>query len=390
MNEGPDSLVDEKERYVLFPIENGEQWTAYKDQEASFWTAEEMDMTDDVKHYQQKLNVAEQRLLCRVLGFFASSDTIVAKNIDTNFVAECDKRGWLEATVSYQFQMMMENVHSEAYSLMIQNLLPERQARDELFRSIHTVPSIKAKADLALRWMGSSDRFEMIPDDIKTSLQELMNSSEWLPQNKAVNDSLQQLGDWMGATCPTFGERLIAFVCVEAIFFSTSFAVIFWFKKRGLLPGICFANELIIRDEGMHQTFGELLVSILHSMAKAGDPLGEVVPPARILEIVRSFVELEQAFCRDSLEVGLAGINADKMCRYAEFVADRVLLNLGCERFYYAGQKSPVNPCEWMESIGLHHKTNFFERRVASYQRRGVKQSENAVQMNTYRTDADF
>jgi ribonucleoside-diphosphate reductase beta chain len=381
------SLVDEKTRYVLFPIENGDLWTSYKDQEASFWTAEEMDMTEDVKHYQNKLTPAEQRLLCRVLGFFASSDTIVAQNIETNFVAECEKRGWLEATVTYQFQMMMENIHSEAYSLMIQNLLPEREARDALFRSIHTIPSIKAKADLCLRWMGKGDRFELLSDEMKNVLRQIVAGSS---DNRYTGDAIAQLERWMGAECPTFGERLVAFVCVEAIFFSTSFAVLFWFKKRGLIPGICFANELIIRDEGMHQTFGELLVSILNGMALAGDKLGEIVPPARILEIVRSFVQLEQQFCRDSLEVALVGINADKMCRYAEFIADRVLLNLGCERFYYAGQKNPVNPCEWMESIGLHHKTNFFERRVASYQRRGVKQSENSEKMNTYRTDADF
>lgn len=378
------TLVDVNQRYVLFPLEHHNIWDAYKNQEASFWTAEEMDLAEDIKHFKDKLTSGERLLLMRVLGFFASSDTIVAQNIDTNFIGECDKRGWLEAKIAYQFQMMMENIHSEAYSLMIDKLIPSQADRKDLFDAIHTVPSIKAKADWALRWMGTANGFDTLSDDIQQAIGMLANVA-------SGGESATKLRQWMQTKGPTFGERLVAFICVEAIFFSTSFAVIFYFKKRGLMPGICFANELISRDEGMHHEFGELLFWILDGMAKAGDPLGESVPKDRILEIVTSCVALEQAFVRDSLPLAMAGINETKMCRYAEFVADRVLLKLGCNRHYYSTtQKNPENPCEWMESIALHHKTNFFERRVAAYQRRGVKKTEEGDKMNTFRTDAEF
>lgn len=370
------SAIQHGKRYVLFPIENKAMWDSYKDMMASFWTAEEMDMTEDVKHYRDKLNPAERKLIDTVLEFFAASDTIVAANIDINFVAECDKRGWLEAVVTYQFQMMMENIHSEAYSLMIHNLVPDRETRDRHFNSIHTVPSIKAKAEWCLRWMGRGDGPDRIPDEVRRSI--------------VTEEENSLVFNWLHASIPTFGERLIAFICVEAIFFSTSFATIFWFKKRGLLPGICFTNELISRDEGMHYEFGVLLEQTLEAMFRAGDPLGEHVTPARILEIVKSCVALEQDFVKECLQLRLTGINEEKMCRYAEYVADRVLLSLGCERYYFPGEKSPHNPCEWMESLSLHHKTNFFERRVTAYQRRGVKQIEGGAQLNTYRTDVDF
>ncbi len=374
------SPIDPKTRYVLFPIENPAMWDAYKDMMASFWTAEEMDMTEDIKHYRDKLNASERKLLDTVLQFFAASDTIVAANIDTNFVAECQKRNWSEAVVTYQFQMMMENIHSEAYSLMIQNLVPDRDIRQKHFDSIHTVPSIRSKAEWCLRWMGRGDG----PDRIPPNIQHLLNEYRFSDEQQKPMDS------WLNMPIPTFGERLVAFICVEAIFFSTSFAVIFWFKKRGLLPGICFANELISKDEGMHYEFGVLLEQTLESMQKAGDPLGEHVAPERILEIVKSCVELEQSFVKECLQLRLTGINEEKMSRYAEFVADRVLLSLGCSRFYYPGDKSPENPCEWMESLSFHHKTNFFERRVAAYQRRGVKQIAGGDELNKYRTDVDF
>ncbi len=364
-------MVDANTRYVLFPLENLKIWDSYKNQEASFWTAEEIDFVEDIKHYRDKLSNGERLLLCRVLGFFASSDTIVAKNVDTNFVSECEKRGWLEAVIAYQFQIMMENIHSEAYSLMIDRLVPDKDEREKLFSAIHSVPSINAKAEWALRWMGKGDRFELLSDDIKEEIQALCKDSD-------------KLREWVSAKGPSFGEILVAFVCVEAIFFSTSFAVIFWFKKRGLLPGICFANELISRDEGMHQDFGRDLFLLLQSLGQ------EIVSVERIKEIVISCVELEKAFVRDSLPLAMAGINETKMCKYAEFVADRVLVDFGCERHFYKNQKNPENPCEWMESIALHHKTNFFERRVAAYQRRGVKQTDGDKNMNVYRKDVPF
>lgn len=373
------SLVSTDSRFVLFPIQHPVIWSAhYKNQEASFWTAEEIDFTQDVKHFRSKLSEGEQWLLCVVLGFFASSDTIVAANIDTNFLGECDKLGLLEAKITYNFQTMMENIHSEAYSLMIQELLPTTEERERLFNFIHTVPAIHNKAELCLKWMGSSDSFDRIPENIQADLKYILEDQD------GGTLITKALSDWVHAKTPTFGERLVAFVCVEAIFFSTSFAVIFWFKKRGLLPGICFANELINKDEGMHQDFG---VAMVHELKAMGLP---VPSKERIFEIVTSFVELEKQFVREALPTALAGINGDKMCHYAEYVGDRVLVDLGCERHYFAGQKNPKSPCEWMESLSLHHKTNFFERRVASYQRRGVKQIENAAELNTYRTDVDF
>lgn len=376
--------VKESKRFVLYPLVNREVWDEYKTQEASFWTAEEMTLVDDVKHYRQKLNDGERLLLSRVLGFFASSDTIVAENIETNFIEECMKRGWLEATIAYQFQTMMENIHSEAYSEMIEQLHPDRAERDALFNSIHTVPSIKAKAEWCLKWMGKGGRFDQLPDDMRKIISDVAESS---PQTEA----LAKLLGWMDHKPPTFGERLVAFVCVEAIFFSTSFAVIFWFKKRGLMPGITFANELIIRDESSHSQFGVVLFHLLGDMARAGHELGEIVPKERILEIVKSCLELEQAFVKDSLPIAMAGINEAKMSRYSEYIADRVLLDLGCERHYYKGNNIK-NPLEWMESIGLSHKTNFFEQRVSSYSRRGVKPvaGDKDKKSNTYQTDADF
>jgi len=385
MEESSTVAVSDTQRYVLFPLRHHEAWEAYKDQEASFWVAEEIDLSEDLKHYRDKLNDHERRLLNRVLGFFASSDKIVADNIDTNFIAECEKRGWLEATIAYQYQIMMENIHSEAYSKMIDDIVPGRPEKAELFNFIRTVPSIRAKAEWCLKWMGRADRFQNLPEEIQGCIRAAVNDAE-----KFGNTGLGALTDWISAECPTFGERLVAFVCVEAIFFSTSFAVIFWFKKRGLLPGICAANELISRDEGQHHGFGALLLAKLVALWKAGDPLGEMVRPERILEIVTSCVELEKQFVRDALPMKLAGINEEKMCAHAEFVADRVLLDLGCDRHYFKGVQNPKDPCEWMETISLHHKTNFFERRVTSYQRRGVKQTETSKEENVYRTDVDF
>lgn len=368
--------VSRDQRYVLFPIQHSDAWNAYKDQEASIWHAAEIDLTEDKKHYRDQLNENERRLLDRVLGFFASSDKIVADNIDANFIHECEKRGWLEATIAYQYQIMMENIHSESYSKMIDDVVaPEHRA--ELFNFIHTVPAIHAKAEWCIKWMGRADRFQNLSADIQQ-----------LIKHAATKNVSDPLNAWINAECPTFGERLIAFVCVEAIFFSTSFAVVFWFKKRGLLPGVCAANELISRDEGQHHGFGAMLLAKLEGLARAGDPLGEIVSSERKLEIVQSCVELEKQFVRDALPIKLAGINEEKMCGHAEFVADRVLLDIGCERHYTDANQT--DPCEWMESIGLHHKTNFFERRVTSYQRRGVKQSETSKEENIYRTDVDF
>lgn len=363
-----------EDRLVLFPIVNEDFWNSYKDQLASFWTAEEIDMKDDPIHYRNKLSDGERHLLKRVLGFFAGSDTVVAKNINMNFVEECEKRGWLEAVIAYQYQIMMENIHSEAYSLMIDQLIPSALERTELFESIKLVPSIRAKSEWCKRWIGQSDRAEFLPESVRKEMMQLSI------EGKLSKDASL----WLTAECPTFAERLVAFVCVEAIMFSSSFCVIYWFKKRGLLPGICFANELIARDEGQHHEFGSKLCKKLATSSI----LPETVSKARILEIVKSCVELEQAFVRDALPIKLAGLNEEQMCKYVEFVADRALVDLGCERHYFGAKAK--NPCDFMENIALDGKTNFFERRVSNYQRRGVKKLENAVELNVFKTDAAF
>ena len=377
-----DGSVSKDFRYVLFPIEHPGFWKSYKDQEASFWTAEEIDMSEDVKHYRDRLTNGERRLINRVLGFFAASDVIVARNIDMNMVEECEKRGWNEAVIAYQYQIAMENIHTEAYSKMIEKLIPERERRAELFNSIHQVPTITEKAEWALRWMGRADAFQNLDNTIQESIRGMVDMVD--KQNVP-----SPILEWIDAPNPTFGERLVAAVCVEGIFFSSSFCAIFWFKKRGLLPGIAFSNELISRDEGQHQEFSVILLAAMKALAESGSPLGEVVPHERILEIVTSAVEIEKRFIRDALPLKLVGLNEQKMCRYAEFVADRALVQMGCPRHYYK-EKSPKNPCEWMERIAYQGKTNFFERRVTNYQRRGVKQSENSEKLNKYSKDAYF
>lgn len=365
-----------EDRISLFPIIEHDFWHAYKDQEASFWTAEEIDLTEDAKHFKNKLTDGQRRLITRVLGFFNGTDIIVARNINMNFTDECEKRGWMEAVIAYQYQTMMENIHSEAYSLMIDEIVSNPDEKTVLLRGIEEIPSIKAKAAWCERWMGKADRAEFVPDFVLKQLQELKEKSLLDAKTRA----------WLLEDAPTFAERLVAFVCVEQVMFSSSFAAIFWFKKLGLLPGICFANELISRDEHQHHKFGAELVKRLQT----SDVLPQSITRERVLEILMSCVELEQQFVRDALPVKLAGINEDQICKYVEFVADRVLLDLGMERHYYAGQNQPTNPCPWMESISLDHKTNFFEKRVSNYQRRGVKQIENAAELNTFRLDAAF
>lgn len=366
----------EESRISLFPIIEQDFWHAYKDQEASFWTAEEIDLTEDSKHYKNKLTDGERRLIARVLGFFNGTDIIVAKNINMNFTDECEKRGWLEAVIAYQYQTMMENIHSEAYSLMIDEIVANPEEKNTLLRGIEEIPSIQAKAQWCERWMGKADRAEFVPDFVLANLHALAESKQLDKKTE----------EWLAEEAPTFAERLVAFVCVEQVMFSSSFAAIFWFKKKGLLPGICFANELISRDEHQHHKFGAELVKRLAT----SEILPQTISRDRVLEILLSCVKLEQDFVRDALPVKLAGINEEQICKYVEFVGDRVLLDLGMERHFYAGDKNPTNPCNWMETISLDNKTNFFEKRVSNYQRRGVKKIENAAELNTFRVDAAF
>ncbi|KAI0693781.1 ribonucleotide reductase small subunit [Cytidiella melzeri] len=306
-------LIESKRRFVLFPIQYHEIWQMYKKAEASFWTAEEMDLSKDMHDWDKKLNNNERYFISHVLAFFAASDGIVNENLLERFSNEVQSA---EARCFYGFQIMMENIHSETYSLLIDTYIRDAKQREHLFDAIETIPCIKKKADWALRWISDKDS--------------------------------------------SFAERLVAFAAVEGIFFSGSFASIFWLKKRGLMPGLTFSNELISRDEGMHTDFACLLFSHLKRRPH----------PDVVRKIIVEAVAIEQEFLTDALPVGLIGMNAKLMCQYIEFVADRLLVALGGEKHYKS-----ANPFDFMDMISLQGKTNFFEKRVSDYSKAGVAAS---------------
>ena len=318
-------LQDNKDRYVIFPIQHNDIWQFYKNAEASFWTAEEVDLSPDLHDWQNKLNDNERFFISRVLAFFAASDGIVNENLAINFLQEVQ---YPEARCFYGFQIMIENIHSEMYSLLIDTYVKDPAEKDYLLRAIETIPCVTKKAKWALRWI----------------------------------------------TKGSFAERLIAFAAVEGIFFSGSFCSIFWLKKRGLMPGLTFSNELISRDEGLHCDFACLLY-VNHLQNKLSEET--------IREIIVDAVVIEKEFVTDALPVKLIGMNAELMCQYIEFVADRLLVALGCNKVWNA-----TNPFDFMELISLQGKTNFFERRVGEYQKTGVAQTNS--EQNTFSLDEDF
>jgi ribonucleoside-diphosphate reductase beta chain len=310
-------LQENKDRFVLFPIQHPKIWDMYKKAQVGFWTAEEIDLAQDLIDWKEKLSENERYFIKHVLAFFAASDGIVNENLAVNFLNEVQ---YPEARCFYGFQIMIENIHSETYSLLIDTYIDNSEEKDHLFHAIDTVPCVKQKADWALRWISKG----------------------------------------------SFAERLIAFAAVEGIFFSGSFCSIFWLKKRGLMPGLSFANELISRDEGQHCDFACLLYNELDFQ----------LPKTTVQEIIRHAVEIEHEFVKDALPVRLIGMNADLMCQYIEFVADRLLKQLGCLPLY-----NRSNPFDFMELISMQGKTNFFEKRVSEYQKAGVRQSETAFAM---------
>ena len=316
-------LQDNKDRFVLFPIKHKEMWEMYKKAEASFWTAEEIDLSPDQQDWEAKLNSDEKHFIKHVLAFFAASDGIVNENLAVNFMKEVQ---YPEARCFYGFQIMMENIHSETYSLLIDTYIKDPIEKDKLFHAMETVPAVTRKGEWALRWIGNG----------------------------------------------SFAERLIAFAAVEGIFFSGSFCSIFWLKKRGLMPGLSFSNELISRDEGLHCDFACLLYRQLTNK----------LPEAKVIELIKNAVEIEKEFVTDALPVRLIGMNAGMMCQYIEFVADRLLMSLGCQKIYNA-----TNPFDFMELISLQGKTNFFEKRVAEYQKSGVMSTKED---NVFKLDEDF
>ncbi|NCG01806.1 MAG: ribonucleoside-diphosphate reductase, partial [Euryarchaeota archaeon] len=292
-------LQESPDRFVLFPIEQAEIWEMYKLHAASFWTAEEIDLAEDAKDWK-KLSDNERHFLKHVLAFFAASDGIVNENLVTNFADEVQ---WAEARCFYGFQIMMENIHAETYSLLIDAYITDPVEKDHLFNALETVPSVKKKGNWALRW---------------------------LSRKKG-----------------SFAQRLVAFAAVEGIFFSGSFCAIFWLKKRGLMPGLTFSNELISRDEGLHCDFACLLHNKL--IRGAGENM--------IHRIISEAVEIEIEFVTSALPVSLIGMNAELMQEYIRFVADRLMVSLGASKLYNA-----TNPFPWMEMISMQGKTNFFEK----------------------------
>jgi ribonucleoside-diphosphate reductase beta chain len=314
-------------RYTLFPIHHKTLWEFYKKAEASFWTVEEVDLSHDLPHWRNKLNNDEKFFLKTVFAFFAASDGIVNENLALKFINEVP---YAEAKCFYGFQIAMENIHAEMYSLLIETYIDDAAEKTKLFHAIDTMPCVKKKADWALRW---------ISDD-----------------------------------AASFGERLVAFASVEGIFFSGSFCAIFWLKKRGLMPGLSFSNELISRDEGMHCEFACELLRVM-----------EKSPPVeRITQIISEAVDIERSFVCDALPVELIGMNSKLMMQYIEFVADRLLVALGAPIKFGA-----TNPFEWMELISLQGKTNFFEKKVGEYQKSGVAAGAS-TQAKTFAITEDF
>lgn len=310
-------------RYVLFPIQYHDIWHYYKKAESSFWTVEEVDLHNDLDDFD-RLTKDEQHFIKYVLAFFAASDGIVNENLVERFSSEITN---LEAKCFYGFQIAMENIHSEMYSKLIETYIRDEDEKTFLFNSIKTIPSIARKAAWAKKWIESTSDFD---------------------------------------------TRMIAFACVEGIFFSGCFAAIFWIKKRGLMPGLTFSNELISRDEAVHTEFACLLHK--HIVKKC----------PRIKDIVREAVEIEKQFITESLPVSLIGMNCALMCQYIEFVADRLLYNLGEKKIFKA-----KNPFDFMENISLMGKTNFFDKKEANYQKAfvGIKGDNES---DSFRTDVDF
>merc|ERR1711988_1059505 len=307
-------LMDNPRRWVMFPIQYPAVWEMYKKHEASFWTAEEIDLSQDNKDWDS-LTDSERHFVKHVLAFFAASDGIVLENLAAQFSTEVQIP---EARAFYGFQIAMENIHSETYSLLIEQNIRDPAEKDKVFNAIQTMPAVKEKAQWAIQWMNRQN---------------------------------------------SFAERVVAFAAVEGILFSGSFCAIYWLKKRGLMPGLTFSNELISRDEGLHAEFACLLYGMLQNKLPA-DVVGD---------IIRGAVDAERTFICEALPCDLIGMNSELMTRYIEFAADRLLLALGHSKIFNA-----ANPFDWMEMISLQGKTNFFEKRVGDYQKAGVMSSTNA------------
>ena len=313
-------LTENPNRYVMFPISDSEIWSHYKKMQDSFWRTEEIDLSKDLKHWKS-LNDKEQHFIKHVLAFFAASDGIVLENLGQRFLTEVQLP---EARATYGFQLMMENIHSETYSLLIDTYIKDEKEKLKLFKAIENYPCIKKKADWAIKWI----------QDNRSS----------------------------------FATRLIAFAAVEGIFFSGSFCSIYWLKKRGLMPGLTFSNELISRDEGMHTDFAVCLFKKLIKKPKK----------SKVAELIKEAVDIEKEFICEALPCKLIGMNQKLMKEYIEFVADRLIVQLGYSKIY-----NVKCPFDFMEMISLEGKTNFFEKRVGDYSlSSGVEREQETFELS--------
>jgi len=319
-------LKENANRWVLFPIQYPALFEMYKKHEASFWTAEEIDLAQDAKDWDT-LSEKEQHFVKHVLAFFAASDGIVLENLSARFSCEIQVP---EARAFYGFQIAMENIHSETYSLLIEQYIRDPVEKDKVLHAIHTMPAVREKAQWAVQWMNGEN---------------------------------------------SFAERIVAFAAVEGILFSGSFCAIYWLKKRGLMPGLTFSNELISRDEGLHAEFACLVYGMLQNK----------LPDDVVHNLVRGAVAAERLFICEALPCDLIGMNSEMMTKYIEFVADRLLTSLGHPKIFES-----QNPFDWMELISLQGKTNFFEKRVGEYQKAGVLAAAGGETTQGFSLDADF
>ena len=313
-------LQEDDNRFVMFPVQHEDVWEMYKKQIDCFWRVEEVDLSKDMTHWETKLNDDERHFISMILAFFAASDGIVIENLGMRFMSEVQAS---EVRAFYGFQIAMENIHSEMYSLLIEKYITNADKKDQLFHALEEFPCIKKKADWAIKW---------------------------------INDKRS-----------SFASRLVAFACVEGIFFSGAFCSIYWLKNRGIMPGLTFSNELISRDEALHTEFAVLLYS----------KLVKKMDKKRIYEIIKEAVEIEKEFITEALPCRLIGMNGSLMCQYIEFVADRLSVQLGYEKIYNTG-----NPFSFMEMISIEGKTNFFEKRVGEYALADKKVSEDTFSFN--------
>jgi ribonucleoside-diphosphate reductase subunit M2 len=312
-------LLQDDNRYVMFPIKSQPVWNMYKKALESFWRCEEVDLSKDLTHWDM-LTPNEKHFVSHILAFFAASDGIVLENLAVRFMSDVKMA---EVRAFYGFQIAMENIHSEMYSLLIETYIKDNVEKNKLFNAVDNFPCIKKKADWALKWAG----------DKRSS----------------------------------FATRLIAFACVEGIFFSGAFCSIYWLKKRGLMPGLTFSNELISRDEALHTEFAVLLYTMLNKQLKK----------ERVHDIIKEAVSIEQEFITEALPCRLIGMNDKLMNEYIEFVADRLCIQLGYKKIY-----NTQNPFSFMEMISIEGKTNFFERRVGEYALADKKKTVDTFSFN--------